>query len=58
MSAFSPASPAAHFQIVSIGKAFGLKDFHLDLWLLCFKDEAHATDLIQTWRRPGLGACL
>lgn len=24
MSAFSPASPAAHFQIVSIGKALGL----------------------------------
>lgn len=40
MSALSPASPATHFQIVPIGKAFGLQDFHLDLWFLGFKDEA------------------
>lgn len=27
MSALSPASPAAHFQIVSIGKALGAEGF-------------------------------
>lgn len=58
MSAFSPASPAAHFQIVSIGKAFGLTDFHLDLWFLCFKEEANSTDLIQACRHAVLGMCL
>lgn len=55
MSAFSPASPAARLQIVSIGKAFGLEDFHLDLWSLCFKDEANATDPMQARRLPGRG---
>lgn len=47
MSAFSPASPAAHFQIVSIGKTLGPRDFHLDFWFLGFKDEANSLDLIQ-----------
>lgn len=55
MSAFSLASPAAHFQIVSIGEALGLKDFHLDLWWVYFRDEANSTDLIRERSQAVLG---
>lgn len=58
MSAFSPASPAAHFQIVSIGKALGLQDFHLDLWFLGFKDEADYQPDSEHGGDAVLGLCL